>query len=934
MKKLLKSLMLFAAAAMALTSCENEAMNEGIEANDTVTMTFVAGAPESKTAVSISGDKAKYTWSAGDKVGFYYVDVEGTDSKKKNSSEAVPGENNTATFTASFDKIDNASAYNVGAFYPGESWVNHAEEKPFNNVKVKINAGQSLTEDTFDPKADLMIAYPFMGIELTSDNTKTLNFHRIAAIGKMNLKLEGMESDEVIKSVKFSLAEGTHFNGPVSLDMQNSTYTLGTEDTSNAVTLTGELAANAERTAIFFTCFPGEYSGAYTIEVKTDKATYKKEATLSKALSFTEGNVLNFNATVGGREAEVVEEGSTVDVLDREFTGATKNNTSYSSWSGKTGKSGAVYAGNSAGGNDAIQLRSNNSTSGIVTTTSGGTVKKVAVTWNSNTDTSRVLSVYGKNSAYTAATELYSSTTQGTLIGEITNANTSIEIEGDYEYIGLRSNSGAMYLTEIQITWAGAGQGGETPVVKADRNLAWSAATATATVGEAFTAPTLSGTTDGVTYSSSDTSVATINADGIVTIKAAGTTTIKAEADETETLNADEASYTLTVSAAQGGEGGEGGEVVSTVTLVPSDFSLNNKELVAAKGGVNVVVNKNTSNSDPVENNDAIRFYKSHKMTFTSSKDIVKIVFNYNDGKEYNDLTVATGSGTFTRSNATGTYTSTGEKEIAFVAEVAQVRFNSIEITFAGGEGGSTEPEEPETPVVKADRNLAWSAATATATVGEAFTAPTLSGTTDGVTYSSSDTGVATIDADGIVTIIAAGTTTIKAEADETETLNADEASYTLTVSAAQSGGGEDLSVTQTLSCLFSNNSTSGWTNSYGAHTFTYDVATIKFSAASKQTGTITTMPVTKNGTVDVAMTNGEKITSVTYKCKQWGSKTQTMKLYYSTNGTTFTEYTTNVTWSNYELTCTSLPEGTVAVRAKGTSSSNQIGIESVTITY
>ena len=59
-------------------------------------------------------------------------------------------------------------------------------------------------------------------------------------------------------------------------------------------------------------------------------------------------------------------EGEVVDVLNRELTGITKNNTSYSNWSGKTASSSAVYAGNSAGGNDAIQLRSNNNNTGIV----------------------------------------------------------------------------------------------------------------------------------------------------------------------------------------------------------------------------------------------------------------------------------------------------------------------------------------------------------------------------------------------------------------------------------------------------------------------------------------------------------------------------------------------------------------------------------------
>ena len=98
-----------------------------------------------------------------------------------------------------------------------------------------------------------------------------------------------------------------------------------------------------------------------------------------------------------------------------------------------------------------------------------------------------------------------------------------------------------------------------------------------------------------------------------------------------------------------------------------------------------------------------------------------------------------------------------------------------------------TDKDGAEEPDTKTERNLAFSASTATATLGEEFTAPTLSGETDGVAYSSSNTAVATVDAaTGAVTLVAAGETTITATAAETETLLAGTASYTLTVSAAE----------------------------------------------------------------------------------------------------------------------------------------------------
>ena len=108
------------------------------------------------------------------------------------------------------------------------------------------------------------------------------------------------------------------------------------------------------------------------------------------------------------------------------------------------------------------------------------------------------------------------------------------------------------------------------------------------------------------------------------------------------------------------------------------------------------------------------------------------------------------------------------------------------ESDFAGLTGARFGQEGGEEPGEKAARNLAFSSAAATATLGEAFTAPTLSGETAGVVYTSSNTAVATVDAaSGAVTLVAAGETTITAAAEETETLLAGSASYVLTVSAA-----------------------------------------------------------------------------------------------------------------------------------------------------
>ena len=156
-----------------------------------------------------------------------------------------------------------------------------------------------------------------------------------------------------------------------------------------------------------------------------------------------------------GEDDDDVVTGELTDVLNRALTGV--SGTNYAVWSGKKATSEAVYAGNSAGGNESIQLRSNNSNSGIVTTESGGKVRKIVVEWNSNTASGRTLDIYGKNTTYSSPTELYATGgngEQGTKLGSIVyGTSTELIVEGDYEFVGLRSNNGAMYLNSISIVW-------------------------------------------------------------------------------------------------------------------------------------------------------------------------------------------------------------------------------------------------------------------------------------------------------------------------------------------------------------------------------------------------------------------------------------------------------------------------------------------------
>lgn len=257
---------------------------------------------------------------------------------------------------------------------------------------------------------------------------------------------------------------------------------------------TDGVSVSASTEATWISGFVYSTANKVTFTVAENTETEAREAVVTLSYIGAESK------TVTVKQDAKVPEGMKVDVLTRATTGV--EGTTYAEWSGKTvATSSAVYAGQSAGGNDAIQLRSNNNNSGIVTTISGGYVKKVVVTWNSNTAADRTLNVYGKNSAYSAATDLYDSNTQGTLLGTIINGtSTELEVTGNYQYIGLRSASGAMYLDEIQITWSP--EASDAPVVP---ELAVNPATVevAAAGGNAEFGYTVTNPTEGVSVSAS-----------------------------------------------------------------------------------------------------------------------------------------------------------------------------------------------------------------------------------------------------------------------------------------------------------------------------------------------------------------------------------------------------------------------------------------------
>lgn len=212
------------------------------------------------------------------------------------------------------------------------------------------------------------------------------------------------------------------------------------------------------------------------------------------------------------------------ETVTDELTATTLNvsTKSYQKIATKTLSSGASYDGAAfidSNNPKGIQIRSKVDKglyTGIITSASGGTIKSITINFNSNN--SQALDIYGKNTAYTTAKDLFGSAA-GELIKNVSNSKTAVTITPNkaYKFIGFKSNKGTIYIDKITIVWEKAAT---TPTTTTTFGTN-SGKTFTFTNGklEGFTAPTATATKSDdntdlsnlIEYTSSDADIVTVD---------------------------------------------------------------------------------------------------------------------------------------------------------------------------------------------------------------------------------------------------------------------------------------------------------------------------------------------------------------------------------------------------------------------------------------
>lgn len=162
--------------------------------------------------------------------------------------------------------------------------------------------------------------------------------------------------------------------------------------------------------------------------------------------------LLTIVCTVGGYAQETATDELTATILNVSTNG-------YKKFATKTLSSGASYDGAAYVGTGksqkGIQIRTKVDKglyTGIITSASGGTIKSITINFNSSNAQS--LEIYGKNTAYTTAKDLFGSAA-GELIKNVPNSKTAVTITPNkaYKFIGFKSNDGTNYIDKITIVW-------------------------------------------------------------------------------------------------------------------------------------------------------------------------------------------------------------------------------------------------------------------------------------------------------------------------------------------------------------------------------------------------------------------------------------------------------------------------------------------------
>jgi len=319
MKKIVKSFILVAAAAMGFTACQKEIQEEVPVNEGTVQVTFVAGSADTKTSVDTSGDTPVFAWSENET----FSVLEQTDALAAATSVAYEKVDGKANITATFAANAGHPSYDYVTVYPASGYV---KADKLASATLSLPAVQTMANGSYDPAADLMVS-EVVTVTAQPTEAQMVRFTRVAAVVKMTLKNLALESGDEVEQVIFT-AEGKSLAGTVTTDLADPHKFTVAEGVDN-VTVNTTSASD-----VYFTVLPAtlETGDSYTVTVVTGKKLYVKQGMIpaEKSLVFEEGMVTRFDVNMEGIAASekwvLVRDASTLEAGDIVTIAAVNNN--------------------------------------------------------------------------------------------------------------------------------------------------------------------------------------------------------------------------------------------------------------------------------------------------------------------------------------------------------------------------------------------------------------------------------------------------------------------------------------------------------------------------------------------------------------------------------------------------------------------------------
>lgn len=321
MKKIVKSFILVAAAAMGFTACQKEIQEEVPVNEGTVQVTFVSGSPETKTTVDTPDGKPVFAWGENET----FAVLEQTDDLAEATAVTyVKDDEGKANITATFAANTDMSEYKYATIYPASGYVS---AESLASATLSLPAVQTMAEGSYDPDADLMVS-EVVTAKVQPTEAQMVSFTRMAAVVKMTLKNFTLESGDEVEQVIFT-AEGKTLAGTITTDLADPHKFTVAEGVDNVTVNT------TSSTDVYFTVLPTtlEEGDAYTVTILTNKKLYIKQGTIpaKKTLAFEKGMVTLLGVNMEGiaasekwvlvRDASTLAEGDivTIAAVDNNF---------------------------------------------------------------------------------------------------------------------------------------------------------------------------------------------------------------------------------------------------------------------------------------------------------------------------------------------------------------------------------------------------------------------------------------------------------------------------------------------------------------------------------------------------------------------------------------------------------------------------------------